>query len=269
MRTSSRIRYRRKFNKIEIILPDDSQDSTIAENNRGTFGPSIAKNFALKQLVACRIFLAFTNVVGKLARGGVDVIDTTLRLVANELDQALRSSIGGGAPLVALSNLTDSSGAAIPEAIDRLVVFLVNIEREDVQTRTANAVDMGQQRFASRQPPVYLSLLVMFAANFSGSNYSEALKLISSTVAFFQSKPLFNPLNTPDLDRGIKQLSLSIENLGTTDMSNLWGIFGGRYIPSVMYRLRLVEIDAGQLAGQPRRIEEASVASAPAMATPA
>lgn len=178
-------------------------------------------------------------------RGFVDVIDTALRLVANELDQALRSSVDGGAPLVTLSNLTDSSGGAIPEANDRLVVFLVNIEREDVPTRTANAVDRGQQRFASRMPPVDLSLLVMFAANFSGSNYSEALKLISSTIAFFQSKPLFTHHNTPGLAQGIEQLSLSIENLDTTDISNLWGIFGGRYIPSVMYRLRLVEIDAG------------------------
>lgn len=203
-----------------------------------------------------------------MARGGNDVIDSALRLLATELGQALRPFADGGAPLVALSNLTDGNGGAIPDATEKLAVFLVNIAREDVPVRGLRAVDSGQARFAAQQPPVYLSLLVMFAANFSGANYNEALKLIGSTIAFFQGKPLFTPLNTPELDPGIEQLSLAIENLGITEMSNLWGIFGGRYVPSVLYRLRLLAIDAGQLEGQPRRIEETRVAAGTAMPRP-
>jgi len=97
---------------------------------------------------------------------------------------------------------------------------------------------------------VCLNLMLMFAANFSGSNYPEALKFISSTIAFFQSRPLFDHQNTPELDPRIDKLALDIENLGIGDLSNLWGMLSGKYLPSVLYRVRLITIDAGQLNAQ-------------------
>jgi len=183
------------------------------------------------------------------------MIEVALRLIANELDQALRLQTPGGANLVVLSNLVDSAGAPVPEAADHIAAFLVNIEREVIPARALRRTDAGQDRLAMVQPPVHLNLLVMFAANFSGSKYDEALKQISNTIAFFQSRPVFTPANAPALDPDIEQLSLEIENLNTTDLSNLWGILGGRYLPSVLYRVRMITIDSERLERQPRRIE--------------
>ena len=50
------------------------------------------------------------------------------------------------------------------------------------------------------------------------------------------------------MDRSIEQLSLEIENLDTDAAAQLWGILGGRYLPSVQYRMRTVTIDAGALS---------------------
>jgi hypothetical protein len=112
---------------------------------------------------------------------------------------------------------------------------------------------------ASQSQPVHLNLLVMFAANFGGSNYPEALKFLSSTVSFFQSRPLFNHQNAPDLDRRIDKLTLEIENLSLSDLSNLWGILSGKYMPSVLYRMRLVSIDASQINALLPRIAQPEV----------
>jgi hypothetical protein len=101
--------------------------------------------------------------------------------------------------------------------------------------------------------------MVMFAANFSGSNYPEALKFLSSTVAFFQGRPLFNHQNTPELDRRIDKLTLEIENLSVSDLSNLWGMLSGKYLPSVLYRMRMVNIDANQLTAQIPRVAQPEV----------
>jgi hypothetical protein len=187
------------------------------------------------------------------------MMETAIRLIASELDQSLRRQGLGDAPLVAMTNLTDASGGAVPNAADKVAVFLVNIEREVIPTRGLRQVDGGGARIGLIQPPVYLNLLVMFAANFSGANYNEALKLIANTIAFFQGRPVFNHSNTPALDPDIDQLSLEIENLSITDLSNLWGILGGQYLPSVLYRVRLITIDSEQYEAQSRRVEDTQV----------
>ncbi len=188
------------------------------------------------------------------------MIDIALRLLANELDQGLRRYAAAAEKLVVVSDLVDSSGAAVADALGHVAVTLVGIEREDVQFRAPQGFDGGQDRLGVRQPPVHISLLVLVSANFSGTHYIEALKLISAAIAFFQGKPLFSQANTPELDPVFEKLSIEIQNLDITSLSNMWGVLGGRYVPSVLYRVRLLAIDAGQLASQERRIEEAKVA---------
>jgi hypothetical protein len=195
------------------------------------------------------------------------MIEAALRLVASELDQSLRRRAFAGEGLVVLSNLTDFGGAAVPDTAGKVAAFLVNIEREVFPTRTLRTVDAGRDRLGLVQPPVHLNLFVMFAANFSGSTYNEALKLIGATIAFFQSRPVFTPANSPGMDPGIDQLSLEIENLNTTDLSNIWGILGGRYVPSVLYRMRMITIDSGALETQPPRVVRADANLQPAGGT--
>jgi hypothetical protein len=182
------------------------------------------------------------------------MIEGALRLIRDEVDQALRLRAPGPS-LAVLSGLTDASGAAIPEATDKLAVFLVNVEREASPVRGPRWVDGGQDRLAALAAPLHLNLLVMFAANFSGANYNEGLKLIAGVAAFFQSRPVFTHLNTPALHPDIERLSMEMETLSITDLSNLWGVLGGRYVPSVLYRMRLLSIDGEVIERQPTRVE--------------
>lgn len=191
------------------------------------------------------------------------MIEAALRLIIQELDQALRLQSPGGASLVVLSGLADSAGNPLPDVADKLAVFLVNIEREDAPMRAPRRVDAGADRLAIIQPPVHLNLMVMFAANFTGPKYNEALKQVANTIAFFQAKPVFTALNTPGLDPAIDQLNFEIETLSITDLSNLWGVIGGRYMPSALYRVRMITIDSQRLISQPRRVEQALASTAP------
>lgn len=190
------------------------------------------------------------------------MIEISLQLIVSELDQALRLSSRGGSAIATLSDIVDASGAPVAGALDKVAAFVVSIEREDVPTRALRHVDTGQDRTIVRQPPVHLNLLVMFAANFSGSTYNEALKLIGGTIGFFQSRPVFNAQNTPALDPAIERLTMEIENLGTTGLSNLWGILGGRYVPSVLYRLRMITIDAQRVEALPPRVQRVAADAA-------
>ena len=53
------------------------------------------------------------------------------------------------------------------------------------------------------------------------------------------------PQNTPEMPAGISQLSIDIANLKVEEIGQLWGNLGGRYVPSVMFKVRSVIIDAG------------------------
>lgn len=177
------------------------------------------------------------------------MIETAITHVADQLNQSLRSRFGLAEDLVVTSNLLEQDGGVVPEVANKMVVFLVNIEREALSYRAA-APHAGASRSVVTSAPVALNLMVMFAANFSGRNYAEALKFLSGTIGFFQARPVFDHHNSPGLDSRIDKLALEIENLNTADLSNLWGILSGKYLPSILYRIRMVSIDEGQVISQ-------------------
>ena len=170
--------------------------------------------------------------------------------IAGQLNQSLRRTFKIGEDLVVVSNLTEPDGNLASPVSNKLALFLVNIEKDTLPYRPSALSHAGVGRAGMSQAPVHLNLMMMFAATFSGTNYPEALKFISHTIGFFQSRPVFDHQNTPELDSRIDKLTLEIENLSISDLSNLWGILSGKYMPSVLYRVRMVAIDSGQLSGQ-------------------
>ena len=176
-----------------------------------------------------------------------------IQFVAGQLNEQLRSRFNAPDDLVVASSLLELDGAPAHEAANKLVVFLVNVERDTLPYRNRAAAGGGARLVVTRQP-VYLNLLLMFAANFAGGHYREALKLLSATIGFFQARPVFDRANSPSLDERMEKLTVEIENLNTAELSNLWGVLGSRYLPSVLYRLRMVVMDEGQVLEQTPRV---------------
>lgn len=148
-----------------------------------------------------------------------------------------------------MSNIAEQDGTLAPNINNKLVVFLVNIERDTTSSRYQGG-PRGYELSASSYPPVYLNLYVMVAGNFGGGNYPEALKFLSNAVSFFQRQPVFDHQTTPDMDKRIDKLVLEIENLNIQDLSSMWGVLGGKYLPSVLYKVRMVSFEAGDILSQ-------------------
>lgn len=189
------------------------------------------------------------------------MIDTAIAQIAGQLNQALKRQFMSGEDLVVLGNLHEQDGSVATQVANKVAVFLVNIEREAVPAgQSGQSGGSAMQRMGLSAPPVHLNLMVMFAANFGGANYPEALKFLASTVSFFQGRPVFNHQNSPELDSRIDKLTMEIENLNVSDLSNLWGMLSGKYLPSVLYRMRLLSLDAGQLLAQVPRVAQPETA---------
>ena len=43
---------------------------------------------------------------------------------------------------------------------------------------------------------------------------------------------------------------LDMENLNIQDASNLWGMLSGKYLPSVLYKVRMVSFDGADIYSQ-------------------
>lgn len=178
------------------------------------------------------------------------MIDAAITHIAGELNQYLKRSFDLTEDLVVISNILEQDGSVATHVNNKIVVSLVNIEKDSVPYRHKGPVNAGANRFTVSSPPVFFNLYLLFASCFVGSNYREGLKFISNTIGFFQSQPVFDRHNTPGLDRGIDKLILDVENLNMHDLSGLWGMLSGRYLPSIMYKVRMVTYDSAVVGSQ-------------------
>jgi hypothetical protein len=155
---------------------------------------------------------------------------------------------------------------------DNIIMSLVNIEEESSfkNGQTSKRWPDGKARYENR--PVYLNLYVLFTANFPGgvppnNGYVHALKRLSLVIEFFQGKNVFTPASSsitlpPELsdlgDPDIASLKLKVEMYTLTfeQINHLWGSLGGRQIPFVLYKVRLVSITERSIRREVPLIEE-------------
>ena len=188
------------------------------------------------------------------------MIDRAIALIAARVDAHLRANFGVGEELVAVAPLTDSEGKPAAAVRNKLALFIVNIADDQMPRPGGRASGMGQMR---RAPPVHLDVYFILAAAFEPDGYGEGLKLLSAALQFFQSNPVLTPQNAPEMPAGLAQLGLEIANTGNDELGQLWGNLGGRYVPSVMYKLRSVPIDADAVTAVEPLVREPGGAAEP------
>jgi len=178
------------------------------------------------------------------------MISAAIGHLAFQLNQQFKNNFQLIEDVVVVSNLVELDGSVAPNANNKLVLTLANIEKDTLPFRPATQARGRDQRLLQTSAPLYVNLYLMMSANFGAGNYAEALKYISHAIAFFQQRPMFDQHNSPGLDPRIERLMLDIENLAIADQNNLWSMLGGRYLPSMYYKVRMMALDNNALTGQ-------------------
>ncbi|WP_122158650.1 DUF4255 domain-containing protein [Paraburkholderia sp.] len=183
------------------------------------------------------------------------MIDKALGFLLDELNRFLEPRSPGGEPLAVLSSLAVPHGGAAPGTDNKLVISLLSIEKEGAASSlpvplrdpSAPAQAGAPSGFARVAAPLPLNLNVMVAASF-GANYREALKVLSAAIGFFQARPGFTPQNAPALPPGIERLSIEMVSCDLTMLSNVWSVLGANYLPSALYKIRMLTVQQGWVA---------------------
>lgn len=139
-------------------------------------------------------------------------------------------------------------GASADDSINKIRLFLLNIERE-TSLGIGCGADRGNNRggFAFHSPAWHLNLYFAAAAVFEEKRYADALKILSKTMAFLQQHTSFKT-------GGGCSFTLEPVTLNMQELTNVWSILGGQYHPSVVCKLRILTIDGNEVSRTSERI---------------
>ena len=162
------------------------------------------------------------------------MIDNALNVLVSELNNFFRIKYQLSEDIIILSNIVNSSGENTYKDENKLIVSLINIEEEKI-IQKAN----GNHKNA----PLYINIYILISTSFNEKLINEALKFLSSVIAFFQSKRKFTNTNTASLSSNIDKLLVDIHNLNTNDLSNVYSYLGTKYTPSIAYKVSMLIIE--------------------------
>ncbi|HMK26181.1 MAG TPA: DUF4255 domain-containing protein [Chitinophagaceae bacterium] len=183
----------------------------------------------------------------------------TFQFLADELNKylILKGVVTSDAPRVELGNIAraydvDTLAGSDPIA-NRAILSLVNIEEDRVSKQQENYVkSIVSTRY--KNPPLFLNLYMLIALN--RNNYGQSLTWLSHILQFFQFQNVFTPVTHPSLDSRILKLIVELHSLNFEQINHLWSTLGGKYLPSVMYKIRQVTLDEDLVISESGFIKE-------------
>jgi hypothetical protein len=169
------------------------------------------------------------------------MIKDVLETIKNQLDNYLKAVLTPHTPYVVLGNLVNESTGTMIALDEKIYITVFAIDEEKMmKSQTFTKQVNGVTTIVN--PELKLNLNILVSAMFS--NYDDGLKALSQTITFFQGKNVFNHQNTPELPEGVDAVYLDFVNQSESEQYDVWTKIGAKYQPSVIYRLRMLTIQA-------------------------
>jgi len=128
---------------------------------------------------------------------------------------------------------------------NKIIISIVNIEEEKLLQSPDNFIKTKTE-VTYKNPPVWLNFVCLFTFYTKSNEQYDGIDMLSNVVQYFQSRPRINkttavvPANFPPIydDFRAEFVSLNYEQT-----NYLWGLFGGKYHPSVVYKFKSIPFD--------------------------
>lgn len=183
------------------------------------------------------------------------MIFETLSILSQEVDAYL------GGELVVIENVTAIDDQPTNEEVgDKILMTLLNIEEEKTLKNFQNMTERNG-KIQTKYPKVNVNLFVLFSAN--RTNYTQSISDISKVIEFFQGKRVFTQANSifnrdvhPMNKVGNFRFTAELYTPSFEELNFIWGTLGGRQLPSVLYKLSIVEVERGNVIRESGPISE-------------
>ncbi|MEM9835017.1 MAG: DUF4255 domain-containing protein [Bacteroidota bacterium] len=185
-----------------------------------------------------------------------DTISDTLSILRFNLERGL----DGLSPLptstdddqVVIGNIALRTGDETPTPAidDRIVITLVKTEEEfSLKNQPNHRRHPVTGNLEMVNPPIFLNLYLLITPNVD--DYGTALTFLSRVISYFQYKRVFDENNLEDIPVGsdfttpLQHYHFSLQMLSPSfeQLNHLWGVAGGKMLPSVLYKLQIQRIE--------------------------
>lgn len=128
---------------------------------------------------------------------------------------------------------------------NKVVITLLSVEEESTMKNTPRYLKFNESDHIMEREsqPAYLNLYVMIAAN--KNMYDGALVNISKVIEIFQANNVlkYNAVSDEESDFIFR---IELHSVPFDQLSYIWGLLGGKIMPSVLYKISVVKIVAKQ-----------------------
>ncbi len=182
--------------------------------------------------------------------GAVMIMDA-LVLIKSELNDYIKRRLNLSDDQVFLSSIVDGNGSSA-SADDVVTMTLAHIEEECVNKAQQFNQVRHDTKYTYSQPEILLNLFIIVSVrpnqtNESSASYKYALARLSMAAHFFQSRRYFDrrDIQSPDISDALRRVIVELHSSGFEQQSYIWGIHGGHYLPSLMYKVSVIHILEG------------------------
>ena len=175
-----------------------------------------------------------------------EALKFTTKLLEQELNLAFGKKLEGR---VVASSLLNPDGSVVDDIKNKLVISVINLEQETTRKHMNNYVSDGPRKFGKVAPPVQFNLYMLISANFDSSEkYLEANKVLSAVIRVFQARPFFTKNSKKiKMEAPLEKLTFEIYNVAMNELSHIWSGIGAKYLPSIIYKVRMLSIQEKQV----------------------
>lgn len=173
------------------------------------------------------------------------MLDKVLVFISNLLNKELKMSFGLTEDIVLISSLINLDGSITQNIENKIILSVINLEQERTIKNRGEYLQTSKGSFNKVNPPIYLNIYLLVSANYNSENYIEALKMLSEVIGVLQSSKVFTPQSNPELDASIERLIFETYNVPIQELSHVWSGIGAKYVPSMVYKVRMIGIQKG------------------------
>lgn len=175
------------------------------------------------------------------------MITKALEFTCEVLDQFLKNRFALDESRVLLNNLMDIQGNIPLANQNKLVISLINIEKESARPFYIRQEKNTNGSYSDVQLSARFNLDLLFSANFD--DYKESLKFLDAVIYFLQVYPVLNAASFSSIPPGLGKLEFDVEKITYHQMQGLWTSMGAKYQPSVIYKMRMISINGDEIQG--------------------
>jgi hypothetical protein len=194
----------------------------------------------------------------------MDFIHQTLQFIRTKIN-SYNSNVD---PIVEIMNIaTLNDGDEFVDSTSPIILSIINIEH-DIISKNPNTYlpNKAQANTVSKykNPTQNLVISLLFSAytrEQKTDKYQDGIVKLEHIIRCLQEQNVFYLNGNTEVDPGTEnhtKLILDMESLKISELNQLWSVLGNKYMPSVLYKLRMITIQHEEEDGG-RVIEKAKI----------